>query len=662
MNKLCISLLIVVLFFMPEMEAQTRAKQVSPEVWKLINETKVDSQKDAGAVILLKEDILTVDRNKKTKEIFHIVGKILDQKARLDYAQIQLIFDSYYENYTVDFARSIQADGSVSEVYPDAMMVESLPQIGEGIKYSDRRALTFSLPGLDVGVAFEYQVTIEQKRAIVEGAWFMDHSFNYILRNPNISSMVRFDPVVQSRLSVRIPHGETFQWKMTLDSTSPLMTVCKGYDEYIWEKHNLPEIKMEVGMPSFDKLCSSIEISSLKSWKQIDQWAAKKLFPSAKLTKIISRTAKEVTKGAITNEEKIKRLYYFIQRQVKYVAADLERGGYVPHKSEEVLKNRYGDCKDQTMLLISLLNAVDIKAYPALINPYMSPERITTPVPYFSHVITYIPINGKELWLDPTPGVCPFTEIYVSNQNRHAFIIDGKGGQMLTTPGSTAQENEYIFRFSIFRSESRGNAVVEFGGRGAASDGLKQMFISMSKERSHQYLQSLILDNYKEALIDSILISDVQNPEKSFQAFVYFHQDSIWVGKTQRFAYGGNSNIALDFFINRMEYPHPNARHYDMNLLCPYKISGSEIFPRPNMELSETLLPENDSIETAYFKCERKFDNSFSGALAQWSITQYRTEIPLQDYKSFYKDIDRMKAMMRWSIRFFIPIGKKGMR
>jgi hypothetical protein len=250
----------------------------------------------------------------------------------------------------------------------------------------------------------------------------------------------------------------------------------------------------------------------------------------------------------------------------------------------------------------------------------------------------------------------------VTNQNRQALIIDGLSGRFIKTPGSTARENEYIFRFTIVRNETRGDAVVEFRGKGAASDGLKQMFMSMDKEQSYRCFQSLILYQYKNAFVDSVRVSDVQNPEVPFKAVVYCHLDSVWTGKFSRFYYDGNSKLALAFFINEANYPHPDTRHYSMNLVFPFTITGYETFPRPSMSFSETYLPDDDSLEMKYLRCYRKFEKSFSGAEAQWSITQPQTVIALQDYKSFYEDIDRMKNLMHWSIVFYIPYDQMNIR
>ena len=651
-------ILILLFISASTLEGQELKTGVAAETWNLVKTTSDEFGTKSGAFILLKESILTVDKNKMTTEKFHIIGKILDQKARLDYAQIPLLFNSYYEEVHLDYARTLHPDSTVLNTFSDAVMIESLPKLEGGIKYSDTRALTFSLPGLDVGVVFEFQVTIKEKKPIIEHAWFMEHYFNYILRNLASPSSTRADPVLNSRLTIHAPKHEKFLWDMKPDSLAPILTKNTPYDEYRWELHKLPEIYFEPGMPAYNLLSPNITFSSLDSWKQIDQWAEKKILRSASTTPLMKHTVAIVTQGAMTKEEKIERIYHYIQREVKYVSADLERGGYTPHNAEDVLKNRYGDCKDQTVLFIALLAASGIDAYPALLNPFGYPEQLKAPVPYFSHVITYIPNGNSELWLDSTPGVTPFPRLYVTNQDRLTFIINGRGGSMLKTPRSTVEENTYMFFFSVVRNGARADVTIQFSGSGAASDGLKQMFTSMNKEHSYQLFQSLILFQYKNAMIDSVVVSDVQNPEQPFSANVYFHMDSVWTEKVYRFSYGNNMRIALEFFLNNADFPHPDTRHYSMNLLFPYSLIGVEKYSAPSMEFTKSFLPDNDSLTTPYFHCERKFRKTSVGVTARWVMTQLRTGIPLDAYKEFYTDVAKMKKMLTWSVIFYVPVEK----
>ncbi len=642
-------------------QAQNKNK-VSPAILQLLQEPCSAQAKESGAVIYLKESILTVDKNKKTTETFHIVGKILDQKSRLDYAQIPMLFGSYYEEVKVDFARSIQPDGTVLEVYPDAIMIESLPKLNGGIQYSDTHALTFSLPGLDVGVAFEYQVTIKKKRSIVEGAWFMGHSFNYLLRNLSNPSAMRFDHVIHSNFLLRLPHGEKFQYDLTVRPTAPEKKVTKDYDEYCWTLTDVNAIKVEQGMPLLEQLSPALTISSLNSWKQVDQWGTKKFQQNIFVSKIVKKTADAVTAGAGTAEEKIKRLYHFIQQEIKYISADLDRGGYTPHKPAEVLNNRYGDCKDQTTLLVYLLRAVGIEAYPALINPLGAPQQFQVPTPFFYHVITYVPHNGNELWLDPTSGVTPFPQLFFSDQGRQTFILNGNGGISKITPVSTSHENQYHFSFRVTRQGNRANLVTEFWGKGAASDEMKDRFISMNKEEVYKTFQSYILNQYQYGVVDSVVLSNMQDPDVSFDGKVYFHIDSVWIQKQYRFTYRGNARLALEFFISYARIPHPDSRHYSMTMFYPYSISGEELYEQPSFDLAKTDLPKDDQMDTKCFSCKRKFTRTGASVTAVWSFDSKPKVIPRQDYKTYYEDLNTMRTMMEWNIVFYVSIEKSYLR
>src|SRR5712671_5916132 len=76
----------------------------------------------------------------------------------------------------------------------------------------------------------------------------------------------------------------------------------------------------------------------------------------------------EVVRGAKTEMEKVRAICEYVVRNVRYVSLSFGAGRYQPHAAAEVLANQYGDCKDKHTLFASLLNALGIKAYPALIS------------------------------------------------------------------------------------------------------------------------------------------------------------------------------------------------------------------------------------------------------------------------------------------------------
>lgn len=139
---------------------------LSPKLSQTLDEFPSGKYSDAEAVILLKEVQVAVEDG-KTKFVVYVAGKILKDKAKSDYNQIFVSFNSYYEDAIIDFAHTYK-DNEIINVSKDAVQIKTYPELSGSKIYSDRKAITFSLPALDIGSIFEYQVTITRKLPIIE--------------------------------------------------------------------------------------------------------------------------------------------------------------------------------------------------------------------------------------------------------------------------------------------------------------------------------------------------------------------------------------------------------------------------------------------------------------------------------------------------------------
>ncbi len=423
---------------------QVEAKNPEPEVTQLMKEAGT-RYPDAGAVILLKEGRMSIGKAGLYNITVHVVGKILDAQAASDYGQICIYFNSYYEEVTLDFAHTIRRDGKIIELSKDAIQLRNP---GDARKYTDTRILTFSLPALEAGSVFEYQARFDQRKPIIENRWQRGFNLNYVLYKFAPPYTPRIDPVCKSKFILEVPEGEKFIYHIHRASVVPVIEKKGGFTTYTWEVKDLPAVPMEDYMPP--DMIPEIELSSLENWGEVDQWASGHYLSKLELTEEIKAKAQEITKGAETEREKIEAIFCFIQRTIEYIQADLNRGGYIPHPASEVLRNRYGDCKDQVILFIAMLRAVGITAYPALINPYpYSETNREVPSTDFSHLISYVPGEGGDLWLDTTSRVTEFPRLHWSNQDRWALIIDGKGGKFLKIPPSKPEDNQGTMKFGF---------------------------------------------------------------------------------------------------------------------------------------------------------------------------------------------------------------------
>ena len=126
---------------------------------------------------------------------------------------------------------------------------------------------------------------------------------------------------------------------------------------------------------------------------------------------IIAETAASLIEGAENREEIIRRISSFVSGQIDYEDLSFQYSAHVPQTAESVLEDRYGDCKDQSVLLIALLSASGIDAHIALSYPGYAGDNTFLPSPRFTHAFVIVPGPDGDLILDPTPGSYTFPEL-----------------------------------------------------------------------------------------------------------------------------------------------------------------------------------------------------------------------------------------------------------
>jgi tetratricopeptide (TPR) repeat protein len=93
-----------------------------------------------------------------------------------------------------------------------------------------------------------------------------------------------------------------------------------------------------------------------------------------------------------------------VQDRVRYVAATMGAGAYVPADAETTWTRRYGDCKGKTALLLALLSALDIEAEPVAVSTVFG-DGLDARLPMvglFNHVLVRATVAGRSYWLDGT--------------------------------------------------------------------------------------------------------------------------------------------------------------------------------------------------------------------------------------------------------------------
>jgi hypothetical protein len=137
----------------------------------------------------------------------------------------------------------------------------------------------------------------------------------------------------------------------------------------------------------------------------------------------------------------------YVRREVRYVAVEVGVGGYRPAPATETLERRWGDCKGKVELLLDLLSAAGIEAFPALARVApggrVDPEFPTPGA--FNHMIAAVPLGelaiadgdpvaGGYLFVDPTQTDGGIGWLSPGDQDQLALVLRPGGGELVRTP------------------------------------------------------------------------------------------------------------------------------------------------------------------------------------------------------------------------------------
>lgn len=631
---------------------QNNSRKADAATLKLIREVTPEQGNQTGAVIIQREIRITINEKGQRKVVLRTLGKVFTKEAMSDYSQIPLSFNSYYETPTLNYARVIHADGTVREVPKDAVQIKTAPE-AEGLQYTDAKYLSFALSGMEPGAAFDYQVTFDHKASIIEGEWFDNHLFVNVLRNLVPPYYPRIDPVITSLYTLVVAKNTKFQYRTYSGAGEPKKRTIGGEDEYQWVQKNIPSVAIEDAMPAITKLCPAVIVTSIDNWQEIDAWASKKFNSRVEVTGEVAEKAQQLAADRKTDEEKIKAIANFIQTNIQYIYADLDRGGYEPHFANEILKSRYGDCKDQSILLISMLKAVGIDAYPVFINPFPYDEPYDVPIPLFTHLITYIPKG--DIWLDMTSGVTPFPNLYFMDQGRTAFIIDGKGGRLVKTPVSSGEKNVSTFDLQTSFSGGTLNMKMKIVTGGVPSDVYKSVFKQVNIKDLEESLKMMIRSFADDAVFDTLKISDIHNPDIPLSIDISYHLDSVWENGQGEFNYGSHTLFPLTMLASIDAQSFPAKRTHDVIGAYKYMVTGTERYVAPRKDMVLVTLPSGDSVQNGLMNFRRSFSKEGNVAIANWTLAFPTIEIPKEKYETYVSGIRLMREKAAWELRFVEP-------
>lgn len=416
------------------------------------------------------------------RAIYRETYKLFNERAR-HLAEVHLPFNSSYQSVRVLSARTIRRDGTVVPVRPADIRLSAA--VSDFPLYEDALYTSFSMPAIEDGCVIDYSYEMITRPLLLPGHFWTYWGFS----GP--------EPVQLSRYTLHVPVEKPLRFKVYNDPD--LKPVVRNAPDgrtrtYVWERRGLEPIKLEPAMPPLADVRVYMEVSSLGSWEEIGKWFWQLARPQIKPTDRIRATVARLIEGKNSGWEKAAALYDFVANRVRYVGLEFGLSAYRPYAASEVHDRLYGDCKDKTALLVTMLGLAGIEAHPALVRAG-DPRPVEPALPtlnVFNHCIAVAQIEGKEIWLDPTAETCPLGDIPESIRGAQALVVGEEGARFRGIPVYTPEENRVEWDLQV-RLQPDGGAQTEFtmSLRGAAAQALRATARSLQPDKRKEWMRAL---------------------------------------------------------------------------------------------------------------------------------------------------------------------------
>jgi hypothetical protein len=395
--------------------------------------------KDAEAVILFDEYVETVDDQGRAVERERRVMRILKPQGRHD-AVCAVSYDvdekiNYFREWTI---AADQKQYQAQDTDFIDMGDNDVP-----IMLSASKVRVVHPPAADVGATIVCESEELLKPYIQETDWQIQSSI----------------PVVFQALEVDLPAGRAHSeaWH----KFTPVKPVEVAPNHWRWEVKDMPalDLRQVRSHPAWEALAARMSVQwgdaavagKDNQWRAIGQWTTKLEEHRPDPSPEITAQTQSLISGAPDFYAKLSRITEYIQKNIRYFIVERGIGGLQANHASDIFRNRYGDCKDKTTLLISMLQVAGIHAVYVPVDHRRGVVDPEDPSIYGDHMIAAIELpadvqdlrlkaivkanDGKRyLIFDSTDERTPVGNLRSDLQGSFGTLAAGPASQIIALP------------------------------------------------------------------------------------------------------------------------------------------------------------------------------------------------------------------------------------
>lgn len=563
----------------------------------------------------------------------HYAIQVFNSEGIQSMSDIDISYDPSYQKLQIHKIQLIRDGSIIDKLNSDIQIIQRETSMERSI-YDGSLSAVVNLSDVRENDIIEYSYSIIGFNPINKGHYSAMNVLQYTL------------PANRVYHKLVAPKNKYIQYKLYNSAGEPQINRTTQKVEYIWDVSALDYTLYDNSVPAWHEPYKQVGITTFRDWGEVVEWA----LPMFEYSDFQFEEVNKKLENIVSKEDKILYIIRFVQDEIRYLGFEKGIFAYKPHHPLKVYNQRYGDCKDKSLLLISLLRSQGISAYPLWVNTNILQEVNNRLPNYaaFNHSVVYFEYNGKEYFIDPTISLQGgnIDHIYFPNY-RIGLLIKPQEISLLEIPISTVATysiNEYITIDSI-GGDADFTIKSEYTGRKA--DYLRADFNTNSKDIIHKDYLNYYSNLYPRIeSVGTMKLIDDRDSSNIFAVEEHYRIREFWEKHNESTIYCEVYPLVLESMIG-----YKNSADRSM----PYFLGEPIIFKQTTiLELPENwnFTNHENEISGESFTYKKKVEGEGKILTAVHSYELIKNHIPAVSVEAFLKKHEEIQNELTYQLTY----------
>ena len=454
----------------------------------------------------------------------HAVRQVLTMDGVQNGSTLSFDFNPGYQSLTLHWARIWRGAEHLERLDPGSVKIVQPERDLDEYALNGQKSAVLVLDDVRVGDILDYAYTIKGANPVLGG------------RFSAVVPVQLAQPAERLLTRVLWPAGRRLYAKPHGCAVQPAVIAGKGALEYVWDFQPAPGAVAEDFLPRWYDPEPWVQLSECKTWAEVNQWAAA-------LFRVTAPCAPELAakiaawRQLDSQEAQVLAVLRFVQEDVRYFGIEIGDSTEKPAEPSTVFTRRFGDCKDKSLLFVTILRSLGMEAFPVLVNTVYGRaiEDWQPTASAFDHCIAAVVCDGQTYWLDPTMNYQrgPLASHYLPAYER-GLVISPRTTGLTVIPTTTSQPQTTITEYFLLRGKT-GPAELKVVTLAADRDAdtLRELFATTKRSDLEKHYTHFYADLYPGIRMSSPIDLEDDEAQDRFQTTEYYALDPGWLKPDQ---------------------------------------------------------------------------------------------------------------------------------